>query len=109
MSEDPQRQPNRRWYPSERTQALEFYLRMLMRYVVGGGAFAWELALDKGRNPLVLLIAAMLATSTDVVGVVRGLVQQAKAEQKSLEDLIDDDRRRDREWTTNEDDRGSST
>lgn len=67
---------------------------MLMRYVVGGGGIAWELLVDRGKNPLVLLIAAMLATSTDVLGIVRGLIAQAKMERKTLSELIDEEQRR---------------
>lgn len=71
-----------------------------MRYVVGGGGIAWELLVDGGKNPLVLLVAAMLATSTDVLGVVRGLVNQAKAEQRTLEELIDEEQTREKQAGT---------
>lgn len=79
-----------RWQPGRRQQAFEWYLRLVMRYGIGGGGIGWELIADHGKNPLVLLVAAMLATSTDVLGLVRGLITQAKLEQKTLEELLDE-------------------
>lgn len=89
MSDEPQR-----WFPSRRSQAAEWYLRQCMRYLVGGGSIAWELLADHGKNPLVLLIGAMLATSTDVLGIVRALISQAKMERRTLEELVSEEQRR---------------
>jgi hypothetical protein len=86
------------WYPGRRLLALEYYLRLAMRYGVGGGGVAWELIADHGRNPLVLLVAAMLATSTDVLGLVRGLIAQAKLERKTLDEIIEEEQQREREY-----------
>jgi hypothetical protein len=59
-----------------------------MRYVAGPSVIAWELLADDGRNLAVLLVGAMITSSGDAMGLVRGLIQQARFERKSLEELI---------------------
>ncbi len=80
------------WYPSPREQAWDWRARRVMRYVVGPATIGWELIADKGHNLVVLLVGAMLATSTDVIGVVRALIAQGKMEEKTLDDLLREDR-----------------
>ena len=77
-----------KWYPSRRQMVFEWYARFLMRYIVGPGVIAWELAADHGKNLAVLLVGAMLASSTDVVNIVRGLIAQARFEKKELDELV---------------------
>lgn len=62
--------------------------------LMGAGTFAWEILADKGRNLTVLLAATMLASSMNVLDLVRGLIAQAKAERMSLEELVEQERRR---------------
>lgn len=85
-----------RWFPSRRQQAADWYLRRLMRYGVGGGSIVWELAIDKGHNLFVLIVGGMLASTTDVLGIVRALIAQAKLEKRSLEDLVTQEMRDER-------------
>jgi hypothetical protein len=93
VNEGRQEEAPKRYIPSPRALAAEWYLRLVSRGV-GVMGVVWELIFDKGRNPLTLLIAAMLATSTDVLGVVRGLIAQAKMEKRTLEDLLNEEQRR---------------
>lgn len=69
------------WEPSRREQHAEWYLRLFMRYVIGGGGLVWEVAFDKLHNTLALIVFGALGTSTDVIRYGRSLVDQAKAEQ----------------------------
>jgi hypothetical protein len=59
-----------------------------MRYVAGPAVITWELLADDGKNLAVLLVGAMITSSGDAMGLVRSLIQQARFERKSLEDLI---------------------
>jgi len=83
------------WTPSPREQRLLWWLQMLLRFVVGGGGIVWELLVDSGRNPLVLLTCAVLASSLDVFKFVKQVLQQARSERAELEAMLDEERRLD--------------
>lgn len=70
------------WQPSRREQRAEWYLRLTMRYVVGGGGLIWEIAIDRLHNTLALLVFGALGTSTDVIQYGRSLIKQANQEKE---------------------------
>lgn len=78
------------WRPSRRKQAFDWYLTRAMR-VLGGTGFAWELVVDKGRNPLTMLLSVQLAATKDIVTVIRGLVAQARMEKQTLDQMTRDE------------------
>lgn len=70
---------------SRRQQAVDYYLRSFMRYVVGGGGLIWEVLIDKLHNSLAIIVFGALATSTDMVTLIKDLVVQAKTEKEAFE------------------------
>lgn len=51
----------------------------------------WELVVNGGKNLSVLLVGAMVMTSLDIRQLVRNLIHQAKMEQRSLQDMVDEE------------------
>jgi hypothetical protein len=76
-----------RWYPSRRQLAFDWYMTRLVR-LLGMAGFIWELAIDKGRNPLILLLSVQLAATLDILQVIRGLIAQARQDRTTLERLV---------------------
>lgn len=69
--------PKVRWRPRPWESEVEWYLRILTRYVVGVGGLVWETVADDLRNSIALLTFGAIATSTDVIGHVRDLIRDA--------------------------------
>jgi hypothetical protein len=65
--------------------------------LLGFGLIVWELAVDKAKNVLVLLVGATFVNSPDILSVVRRLVRTTKAEDQALEDAIREQERVERE------------
>ena len=70
------------WVPSRWEQEFLWWLRVLMRYGVGGGGLVWETVVDNFHNSLALLVFGALATSTDVLSYVRDLIKDARAQKR---------------------------
>jgi hypothetical protein len=62
---------------------------MLMRFVVGGGGLVWCLLVNRLEDPIALLVFGALATSTDVFGFARALIQQAREATLEIEEEAD--------------------
>jgi hypothetical protein len=85
------------WRPSPRAQALEWWATQVVRFLVGPTVIGWELLADHGHNLAWGLVGAMITTSMDVRRLVLNLLAQAKAEQRSLQDMLDEEAERERQ------------
>ena len=92
-----------KWYPSNRQMAFDWWLRRLTQ-ITGLGMIVWELLADHAHNLAVVLVGAMLGSTTNAIDLVKGLIAQAKNERATLSDLVEQELRRERE--ENERDRG---
>lgn len=81
------------WRPSRTEQRLLWYLDLLLKFGVGGGGIVWELILDHARNPLVLLVCALLATSTNAFQFLKRLIIAARADEQAFRQLLDEEDR----------------
>ena len=75
---------------------FDWWLSRAVR-LLGFGLIVWELAVDKAKNVLVLLVGATFVNSPDILSVVRRLVRTTKAEDQALEDAIREQERVERE------------
>ena len=75
---------NGKWLPWARELHLEWYLKLLMRYVVGPVGLVWEAFVRGGADPLLILAFTLLATSVDAFSLTRGLIRWAKDEEKRM-------------------------
>jgi hypothetical protein len=87
-----EQEPN--WRPSRAEQRLLWWLDLTLKFAIGGGGLIWELAIDRGRNPLVLLVCGMLAMSTNAFQFLKQLILTARAEQQELDQMLEEEQQR---------------
>jgi len=80
------------WIPSQREQRVLWWLRLTMRFVVGGGGIVWALLTDH-LDPVLVLVLGALATSTDVLSFARELVVTAREDMRVADEAALHDRR----------------
>lgn len=62
------------WKPNLAEQRLEWWLKLLLRFVVGGGGLVYETLWRDLRDPLGILAFTLLATSLDALSLLRGII-----------------------------------
>ena len=79
------------WIPSHRDQEILWWLRVAMRYGIGGGGIVWETVVDNLHNTVAFLVFGTLASATDVLSFVRALVRDAQEQKLEEHKALDPD------------------
>lgn len=83
--------------------AFDWWLRRLTQ-ITGLGMIVWELGEDRGHNLAIVLVGAMLGSTTNAIDLVKGLIAQAKYERQTLSDLVEQELKREQEREGQEED-----
>jgi len=89
------------WKPSPGQQQLEWWLKLALRFGVGGGGLVYETLWRGLRDPLGILAFTLLATSLDALTLMRGIIsalmetaEHVREEERKarLQEMLDEQR-----------------
>lgn len=78
MSIEPSQNGGPAWRPPRQGLAAQWWLQLILKYLVGGGGLVWETVIDHLRNPTAFIVFGGIAGLTDVLGYAADVRAQAK-------------------------------